>query len=118
MIDGVKKPSLVEKSSPQEPVFSGNEESHEPFEPTSKSNILAEEISYDITIIIPSRMNDARILIDGEPAIVIESLPTQKMIRINKKETNHVITLKREGMQLCEKEFFVQEDGLVITPCQ
>ena len=63
-------------------------------------------------------MSDAKILIDGNPAIIISRTPTVVKIRVEKKESNHQIKLIKNGQSHCILERFIRENDIVLTPCQ
>lgn len=81
-------------------------------------NENSKAIHYTISLIIPSFMSDAKILVDGKPAIIINRTPTVVKIRVEKKETNHQIKLVKNNYSPCIIEQFIQQNDLVLTPCQ
>ncbi len=72
---------------------------------------------YTVILTLPSRMSDAKILVDGKPANIIKSTPLIIKIIVAKKETNHQITVKKDDRE-CSKEIFIRQDGLRLQPCQ
>lgn len=78
----------------------------------------SKKVFYDVTLIIPSFMSDAKIFVDEKPAIVINRSPTIVKIRVEKKESNHQIKLIRDNYPPCIIEQFIRENNLVLTPCQ
>ena len=63
-------------------------------------------------------MSDADILVDDEYALIKASLSTltKKTILVKKKNSPHLITIKKNNT-VCTKRIFVDKSGLVITPC-
>lgn len=75
--------------------------------PTPVPNIVVEKPSYDtIKLVIPSRLSNYSIDIDGKPAKIIDRTPILAKILIQKKETSHQITLKGDD-RTCEITRFI-----------
>ena len=62
-------------------------------------------------------MSNAEILVDEEPAHILEQALTIVTIRVQKKQTPHQIMVKK-GNQSCEKQQLINKGGLRIYPCQ
>lgn len=75
------------------------------------------ETFYEVTLLLPSRMKDAEILVDNELAKIIQSTIMQKVIRVREKDSNHTIIV-RKGEFSCSKQMFIRQSGLVITLCE
>lgn len=75
-------------------------------------------VQYEIVLLLPSIMSDADILVDDEYALIKASLSTltKKIILVKKKNSPHLITIKKNNT-VCTKRIFVDKSGLVITPC-
>ena len=73
--------------------------------------------NFDVKLVLPSKMNDADIFVDNEPAIIVSRTPTIITIRLKQKKSNHQIVVKSGG-QVCKKELLAFQDGLRIQPCQ
>jgi len=72
---------------------------------------------YNVILILPMRMNNAEILVDGKLATITENLQNIKIIQVEKKVANHFIEVK-DGSNYCSKSISVQQDSLKVTPCQ
>jgi len=75
------------------------------------------KIFYNVKLLLPSYMSDAFIWVDEKRATIIDRTPTVVTIRVDRKEINHRIVVKKENYPPCIEERLIQND-LVITPCQ
>jgi hypothetical protein len=83
-----------------------------------KYDIDSKKVFYNVKLLIPSLMSDAKIFVDGKPAIVINRSPTLLEIRVERQESNHQIKLVKDNYPPCIIEQFIRENNLVLTPCQ
>lgn len=84
--------------------------------PSGPQNIADQ--TYDVILILPEVMNGADILVDNEPAIILEKAFNLVKIRVKKKNANHVITVKK-GNKICQPlTIFINEKTLRLQPCE
>lgn len=76
----------------------------------------SKKVFYNVKLLIPSFMSDAKIFVDEESAIVINRTPTVVTIRVKEKEGNHQIKLIKDNYPPCIIEQFIRENNLVLTP--
>lgn len=69
---------------------------------------------FEVILTMNSDMSDAKILVDGEPAIVLSSTPIIKKIRVTEKQSMHVFELKNESKN-CKKELLITRDNQKIN---
>lgn len=73
--------------------------------------------AYEVTLVLPSRLSDAEILIDGQPAVILQRTLTVVKIRVAEKQQPHEITVKR-GDESCTKRQWIRRSGDILYPCQ
>jgi hypothetical protein len=73
--------------------------------------------TYEVTLVLPSRMSDAEILIDGKPAAILERTLTVVKIGVEEKRTAHEIMVKK-GNVSCVKRQWIRKSGEIFYPCQ
>jgi len=74
------------------------------------------DIYYIVTLIIPSKMVGADIIVDGKPAHILKQSLAIVKIRVKKKDTNHQITVQKDEAS-CSKNLFISQDINDLTPC-
>ena len=116
-IDPTKQPiensslSLGNKSLPEQTDSKQNNSFKE-------KQIKLEKTHYDVSLVLPSRMKNALITVDGKPAIILSSDPIVTKVRLVSKDSNHEIRVHKEGYTDCNLTILVEKDGMVLKPCQ
>ena len=82
----------------------------------SQSKLYSKK-TYDVRVVLPSRMSDATILVDGKPALIVNQTPTVVTIRVVEKKTEHQITVKKDGYS-CTQKRLIEQNNLILKPCQ
>lgn len=73
-------------------------------------------VTHKVTLILPSRMNRAEILVDGQPATIIEQLPTQVTVLVEGEQASHQFSVRKDS-KTCELTQRVSA-YVELTPCQ
>ena len=73
------------------------------------------KVYFKITLLVPSDLNDAEILVDGRPADVITRNLTSVIIRMEKREISQKIVV-RNSFRQCISRVFVDRDSQ-LQPC-
>ncbi len=73
-------------------------------------------VTHKVTLILPSRMNQAEILVDGQPTTIVEQMPTQVTVLVEGKQSNHQFIV-RKGNKTCELTQKISKN-VELTPCQ
>lgn len=106
--------SVAKQSQPNNPTTSNLKmKAQDNFIKKQKTN----KVYYDVILFIPSAMSGGDILVDGQPAAIIDQKLMMVTIRVEAKETNHQITIKK-GDQSCTKEILIRQNNLRLQPCQ
>ncbi len=75
--------------------------------------------SYNVVetiLYIPEVMVGAEILVDDKPALIVKAASNIITIRVKKKSTNHVITLKK-GNRTCSVTVLISDKTRTLFPC-
>ncbi|MBM2841467.1 MAG: hypothetical protein HW412_1995 [Bacteroidetes bacterium] len=68
-----------------------------------------------VTLFIPAELNDARVLVDGKPADIIERKPTFLIVRMEKRSKSQRILLDN-GFRQCSTDAVIDGDK-ELKPC-
>lgn len=72
--------------------------------------------TYDVILVLPSRMSDANVFVDEKKALIVERTLTVIKIRVSEKTTNHKITV-RNGNDSCSIEKLIRQNNERISLC-
>lgn len=73
--------------------------------------------TYEVILVLPSRMSDAKIFVDCKPANVITRTLTVITIRVLKSRLSHSIVIKK-GESECRIDRLILQNNLRLQPCQ
>jgi hypothetical protein len=73
--------------------------------------------TYNVILVLPSRMSNAIILVDNKPASIVSQTPTVVTIQVIEKTTIHQFTIKYKN-DSCTTYRLIREDSLHLALCQ
>ena len=80
-------------------------------EPTKEEKVVVPPVkTFTVNIIRNSNMSDAKIYVDGQPAIILSNTLILTTIQVKQKEQNHVFEL-RNDQNICKEERFITTDN-------
>lgn len=71
---------------------------------------------YLVTLVLNASMHGAEVLVDGEPATIIDQTLTTVTLRVEGKETSHTIVVK-QGNRCCSIRRLIRRNNVTLTPC-
>lgn len=71
---------------------------------------------YEVKLVIPSSMNQAKLFVDDRPAVILESTLTVIRILVEQK-TQPTRILLRKGEKTCEQTLLINKN-IELTPCE
>jgi predicted secreted protein len=76
-----------------------------------------DKINYEVKLVIPPRMSDARVFVDGESADIVDRNYLTITIRVTEKQTSRTITVTKDDYE-CTEEQMIDRDSIVLILCQ
>ncbi|MCI5194560.1 MAG: hypothetical protein D3915_15835 [Candidatus Electrothrix sp. AU1_5] len=79
---------------------------------------LEKNIVYTVKLVLPARMSGATILVDKQPAVIVEQTPTVVTVQVDWKRKGHQFTAM-QGEEVCtQPPQLIQENNVTINLCQ
>ncbi|MCI5189103.1 MAG: hypothetical protein D3905_04725 [Candidatus Electrothrix sp. AS4_5] len=72
---------------------------------------------YTVKLLLPARMSGAKILVDSQPAVIVQQAPTVVTVQVKQKNSSHQFTV-RKGESVCTQQQLIRENNVIIHPCQ
>ena len=73
---------------------------------------------YRVKLLLPARMSGAKILVDSQPAVVVQQTSTVIIVQVEEKTTGHQFIV-RKGEAVCTQlPQLIRENNITIHPCQ
>ncbi|GAK50696.1 hypothetical protein U14_01929 [Candidatus Moduliflexus flocculans] len=90
-------------------------EQPKPTQQPTRSDI--KQTYYDVILVLPSRMSNAEILVDEQPANILEQSPTVVTVRVNTTPDSHQFIIKKGGA-ICKTQQVISKNLIKVYPCQ
>lgn len=94
-------PTVKKEDPPTDPVVETKTEIAQPPPPPAKT--------FSVTLIRNSDMSDAQILVDGQPAVILNDTPSIIIIQVKEKSEMHLFEMKKDG-RTCKREKLITQD--------
>lgn len=78
--------------------------------------VLVANPVYNVRLMLSSRMRDAEIFVDGEPAMIVDQAGMIVTIRVEGKDSAHQILIKK-GNRCCRANRLIRQNGETLRPC-
>ena len=76
----------------------------------------ASGVTYNVELVVPSNMTNGDVLVDGQPAEIINRSLIFIKIRLRKKSSSHHIEINN-GDENCATDKLISQDNVQITLC-
>ncbi|MCW5213229.1 hypothetical protein VU04_10020 [Desulfobulbus sp. TB] len=73
---------------------------------------------YTVKLLLPVRMSGAKILVDSQPAVIVQQTPTVVTVQVDWKTSGHQFTVRKGAAVCTQPPQLIRENNVVIHPCQ
>lgn len=81
------------------------------------NSVIPPAETLEVTVVLPPSMVGADIFVDDEPAVVLQPSSQYVKIRVPKKNTNHIITVKKGKFSCPPLKILITEQTRRLQPC-
>ncbi|WPD24038.1 MAG: hypothetical protein SD837_05625 [Candidatus Electrothrix scaldis] len=84
----------------------------------STQDAASQETFYTVKLLLPARIEGAEILVDSQPAVIVQQTPTIVTVQVKRKTTGHQFTVRKGETACIPPPQLIRENNVIIHPCR